>query len=161
MIATLEQLLGHEEALVGAQCAVLKARQENAYPEFSDQEKAETPYFEVKLQGVSEADGKLPGSNGLIPMQWKGVLVTRPVTQRFKNSDKQATMLRAIRIERCLFPVNLNRYLQFHQVTYMREITTVPTHIAQGQFDVTEVQHELVWEIKPALAKEFTASLAG
>lgn len=146
-MTTLENLLAHEKALQDAWCTVLAPDGYAAFPEFSDKEKAATPLYEVRLQGVAETGKCLPG-NKLQPCQWKGILVTRPVTQRFKNSDKQSDMITRVRVARFQFIERFNAALTHHTVTWMKEINTVPSHIAAQQLDVTEIHHEIIWEVR-------------
>jgi len=148
MIGTLEQLFEYER-VEDAWAAILKGKGHAVYLEFSDQDRdaQKEPYIEVQLNSVVPLGQLYPYNGELLPSWWKGSLITRVVTMRGVNSDKQRVMTGRVRIE-------IQRYrnsftearLPFHAVAELRE--TGLTRGVDGTNDWSEITADITFHVR-------------
>jgi hypothetical protein len=114
-------LFAYESEILPGWVEVLKARGLNAFVEFSDESK-ETPFVDVFLDHVVPSGHQHPTSNQLFYDAWNGYLVHRVWTQRGKNSDQQAPILKVIRSAAIDFVELLDDdILLYHDVMMLKE----------------------------------------
>jgi len=90
-------LYAYESYILPGWVQILSDRGVNAFVEFSDQTK-ETPYVDVYLEHTVPSGHQHLALDGRLYWDaWTGWLVHRVYSQRGKNSDQQATILKAIR----------------------------------------------------------------
>lgn len=148
MIATLEQIFDYEK-VEDAWAAILR-KSDTVHLEFSDETRdaSKAPYMTVQMQSVVPT-GELypyrPGEN--LPHEWKANLITRIVTMRGVNSDKQREMTGRVRIAIQRFPTLFTAARSpVHEVLWMRE-----TQLARGvdeMNDWTEVSADIVFRVR-------------
>jgi hypothetical protein len=126
-------LYAYESQILPAWVQILNSRGVNAFVEFSDATKT-TPYVDVFLDHVlpqghqhSHFDGRLYWD------AWIGWLVHRVYTQRGKNSDQQAPILKTIRISALDFADDLDdTTLPYHDILMMKESPSHGGGLRQG-----------------------------
>jgi hypothetical protein len=115
-------LFAYESEILPGWVEVLRARGLNSFVEFSDEAK-ETPYVDVFLDHVVPGGHQHLQPNGeLYYDAWSAYLVHRVWTQRGKNSDQQAPILKVIRTAAIDFVELLDDdILLYHDVMMLKE----------------------------------------
>lgn len=115
-------LYAYESEILPAWVNVLQGRGVNAFVEFSDATK-NTPYIDVFLDHVVPEGHQHAHTDGRLYWDaWNGWLIHRVYTQRGKNSDQQAPLLKAIREAAFEFTDILDdQVLFYHDFLMMKE----------------------------------------
>lgn len=151
MIATLEQIFDYEKVEDAWKAIIGGAAGDKAtvYLEFGDETRdaSKSPYITVQMQSVVPTGGEYPYRGELLPHEWKAALITKAVTMRGVNSDKQREMVGRIRL-------SIQRYGSLfteamspvHNVLLMRE-----TQLARGVDDMndwSEVHADIIFRVR-------------
>ena len=148
MIGTLEQLFDYEQ-VEDAWKSILKKCGLTVYLEFCDDDKdaSKVPYVEVTLNNVVPDGKEYPFKGEILPCSWKANLISRVVTFRGVNSDKQRMMVGRVRLEIQRYRSNfIESVLPFHKVEYMRE-----TSLSRGvdeMNDWSEIHADVVFTVR-------------
>jgi hypothetical protein len=114
-------LFAYESEILPGWVEVLNARGLNAFVEFSDELK-DTPFVDVFLDHVVPTGHQKNTPTQLFYDAWSGYLVHRVWTQRGKNSDQQAPILKVIRSAAIDFVELLDDdILPYHDVMMLKE----------------------------------------
>jgi hypothetical protein len=117
-------LFAYESEILPGWVEVLNSRGVKAFVEFSDENKAPTPFVDVFLDHVVPTGHQYtpPNSGRLYYDAWSGYLVHRVWTQRGTNSDQQAPILKLIRAAAIDFVELLDDdILPYHDVMMLKE----------------------------------------
>jgi hypothetical protein len=155
MSAPVETIMAYEEQVEEAWITILKnAGQENVYPEHSDATKV-SPYVEVQLTSVHSTGRQ----HILYPDRqmwaqpfdmWTGLLMSRVVTMRGKNSDQHRPALARIRIETHMFADRFSpAILPYHQVVQLREQGLSRGFNNATSLDWSEITAEIKFWVRP------------
>lgn len=142
-------LLAYESHIEPAWAKILAASDLAAFVEFSDYDKA-TPFVDVMLDQVVPTGHRMPLPDGSVFWDaWTGQLVSRVVTQRGKNSARQAPMLGAIRVAaqnyRTLFTREI---LPWHAVDNLKESGLVRGIDEKQNLDWSEQRYQITFNIR-------------
>lgn len=152
MIATLEKIFDYEKVEDAWKAILGGAAGDKAtvYLEFCDDDRdaSKAPYITVQMQSVVPTGEKYPYRPGeQIPHEWKANLISRVVTMRGVNSDKQREMVGRIRLaihrHATLFTPARS---PIHEVLLMRE-----TQLARGvdeMNDWSEVHADIIFRVR-------------
>ncbi len=114
-------LFAYESEVLPVWVEVLRSRGLNAFIEFSDESK-ETPFVDVFLDHVVPLGHQKVLGDRLYYDAWSGYLVHKVWTQRGKNSDQQAPILKVIRTAAIDFVEILDdTVLPYHDVMMLKE----------------------------------------
>jgi len=114
-------LFAYESEVLPGWVSVLQGRGLNAFVEFADDIK-ETPWVDVFLDHVVPTGHQFNHPSGLHWDAWAGWIIHRVYTQRQKNSDQQAPILKTIRAAAIDFVIELDEtVLPYHNVMMLKE----------------------------------------
>lgn len=147
-----ERLLAYESAIEPAWVNILREFGVNAVLEFSDATK-ETPYVDVSLNDVVPTTHRHIYQDQMLVDAWTGVLVCRVVTQRKRNSDKQAAILGAIRsVAQTIRLGGANEFprtlLPDHAVQLIKESGLTRGVDKEHDLDWSELKHDLHFSVR-------------
>ncbi len=149
MAPNLETFFAYETAIEAAWQSILRAAGLTVFVEFSDDDKS-TPFVEVQLQQTQPTGQRYVYSGVPLFNSWTGILVSRVITVRGKNSDLQTSMLGKVRLQAQKFRDNFSRsVLPYHSIDNLISETGLLRGVdVQERLDWSELSHGITFSIR-------------